>query len=195
MGEAHGKPVHSSLEGAVNIHCAPSKAKLVLRGHPAALESVGRALALNLVGQSGSYVEHESDRALWLGPDEWLLKSSEDSDVLINRIERECAGLRYALVDVSSTYMTVHVSGQPSAFLLNHGCPLDLSAKAFGVGRCTRTLLGKSEIILSRLGKSRFEMDVLRSFTPYALQFLRQASAGLGAGRIGKLRMAAVGMA
>jgi sarcosine oxidase subunit gamma len=181
MAEGHRKTLHCSTGDEIIICCAPSKAKLVLRAHPSALELIGRTLAMNFVGVSGHYVEREDDRALWLGPDEWLLKSSNEPAGLINTLERDCAGLRYAVVDVSSMYMTVHVCGQRSAFLINHGCPLDLSAEAFENGRCTRTVLGKSEIILSRLGERAFEIDVLRSFTPYVVHFLREASIGLNA--------------
>jgi sarcosine oxidase subunit gamma len=166
------------------VHCAPSKARLLLRGQVPAIEAIGRALAMNLLGLSGRYVEREDDRALWLGPDEWLLKSPKEAEGLVTSLEAECAGLQYAVVDVSSMYMTVHVCGDRSAFLINHGCPLDLSHEAFETGRCTRTLLGKSEIILSRVGEDAFEIDVLRSFAPYATQFLREAGIGIYATQI-----------
>jgi sarcosine oxidase subunit gamma len=75
--------------------------------------------------------------------------------------------------------MTLRVSGEYSEFLINHGCPLDLSLKAFSVGKCTRTLLGKTGIIISRVEQRTFEIDVIRSFAAYAARFLQEARPAL----------------
>jgi sarcosine oxidase, subunit gamma len=162
----------------VTIERAPSSAKLVLRGRAAALKAMAEALELHIDGVSGGYVEQGKHRALWLGPDEWLLKSPMPANHVAEMLEGASAGLPHAIVDVSSTYTTLRVAGEGSEFLINHGCPLDLSLQAFGINRCTRTLLGKTEIILSRVEHQTFEIDVTRSFTDYMAQFLRQAYLG-----------------
>jgi sarcosine oxidase subunit gamma len=58
---------------------------------------------------------------------------------------------------------------------LNHGCPLDLAESAFPVGMCTRTILGKAPILLSRPEPDVFHVDVWRSFAPYAWSLLDEA--------------------
>jgi sarcosine oxidase subunit gamma len=134
---------------------------------------------MSLGGVIGQYVEQDDQRALWLGPDEWLLQSSTEAGPIAQRLEEASAGLPHAVVDVSSTYMTLRIAGEYSEFLINHGCPLDLSLKAFNVGKCTRTLLGKTEIIISRVEQRAFEIDVVRSFTVYAARFLQEARLAL----------------
>jgi sarcosine oxidase subunit gamma len=177
---ADGAPWPATHAGMPNvaIELAPSSAKLVLRGRPAALDAMGRALGLHIDGISGQYVERGEHRALWLGPDEWLLKSSKPADHLADTLEGASAGLPHAIVDVSSTYTTLHVAGEGSEFLINHGCPLNLSLEAFDIGRCTRSLLAKTGIILSRVERKTFEIDVIRSFSAYAARFLQQACLG-----------------
>jgi sarcosine oxidase subunit gamma len=94
-------------------------------------------------------------------------------------LEYASAGLPHAIVDVSSLYTTLHVAGEGSEIIINHGCPLDLSLEAFDIGTCTRSLLGKVGIILSRVERNAFELDVVCSFSTYAARFLREASLSL----------------
>jgi sarcosine oxidase subunit gamma len=44
---------------------------------------------------------------------------------------------------------------------------------------CTRTLLGKAEIVLWRIGAAAFRLEVWRSFAPYVSAFLAEAARGL----------------
>jgi len=71
------------------------------------------------------------------------------------------------------------VEGADAAALLNAGCPLDLDEAAFPVNACTRTLLGKAEIVLWRMAPERFHVEAGRSFMPYLRAFLREAALGL----------------
>jgi sarcosine oxidase subunit gamma len=50
-----------------------------------------------------------------------------------------------------------------------------LSLQAFPAGMCTRTLLGKATILLSRPDDETFHIDVWRSFAPYAWKLLDEA--------------------
>ena len=118
--------------------------------------------------------------AMRLGPDEWQLSCSEAEAVAIGRyIETGLAGLHYALVDISHRHVAFSVAGPAAAATLNAGCPLDLSPQAFGAGHATRTLLGKSEIILSRPGEApAFEVECARSSGLYVRDFLLEAARG-----------------
>jgi sarcosine oxidase subunit gamma len=177
---ANSAPSPATYAGMPNvaIELVPSSAKLVLRGRAASLEAMAGALGLHIHGVSGQYVERGEHRALWLGPDEWLLKSPTPADYLAEMLEEASAGLPHAIVDVSSTYTTLRVAGEGSEFLINHGCPLDLSLEAFDIRRCTRSLLGKTGIILSRVERQTFQIDVARSFSGYAARFLQEAYLG-----------------
>lgn len=176
---AEASRVSSAAEGTPRIVCAPSEAKIAIRGRPAAAEAIGGALGMGLPNATGAFAEQGEERVLCLGPDEWLLKSPTESTALMRRLEAACVNVPHAMVDVSSTYETLQVSGPASALLINHGCPLDLSLTAFSVGKCTRTLLSKCAIILSRTDHQSFELDVARSFVSYAHRFLLEAQSTL----------------
>src|SRR3954447_26538794 len=165
MASSASSPATHVVMPNVAIEVLPSSAKLVLRGRAASLEAMAGALGLHLAGVSGQYVELGEHRALWLGPDEWLLKSPTPSDYLSEMLEEASAGLPHAIVDVSSAYMTLRVAGQGSELVINHGCPLNLSIEAFDIGTSTRSLLAKTAIVLSRLERNTFEIDVARSFS------------------------------
>ena len=61
-------------------------------------------------------------------------------------------GHPHAIVDVSHRSDAFALSGSSCEYLLNHGCPLDLSIDAFPVGMCTRTVFAKAAILLSQAG-------------------------------------------
>jgi sarcosine oxidase subunit gamma len=62
---------------------------------------------------------------------------------------------------------------------LSAGCPLDLDLAAFPIGACTRTVLGKTEIVLWRRAQDSFHLEVWRSFATYLTAFLSEAIRGL----------------
>ena len=80
-----------------------------------------------------------------------------------------------AAVDVSDQSRTLELSGPNAARCLNAFCALDLDAAAFPVGMCTRTLLGKAEILLWRMAPEVFHISVARSFMPYVWACLEEA--------------------
>jgi sarcosine oxidase subunit gamma len=68
------------------------------------------------------------------------------------------------------------VTGPSAAAALNAFVPLDLDDAAFPVGSCTRTLLGKSEIVLWRTSILDYRLEVARSFSAYVWRLLEAAS-------------------
>jgi sarcosine oxidase subunit gamma len=56
------------------------------------------------------------------------------------------------------------------------GCPQDLSLAIFPVGACSRTILGKSEIVLLRTAEDAFRVECWRSFSDYVFAFLADAA-------------------
>ena len=68
------------------------------------------------------------------------------------------------------------VTGPGAAATINAGCPQDLSLEAFPVGACSRTILGKIEIVLYRSAEDTFRVECWRSFSDYAFTFLTEAA-------------------
>ena len=67
-------------------------------------------------------------------------------------------------------------TGPGAANTVNASCPQDLSLMAFPVGACSRTILGKAEILLLRTGEDAFRVECWRSFSDYVLTFLEDAA-------------------
>ena len=133
-------------------------------------------LALPVKANSGSFAGEQ--QLLWLGPDEWLLKTGADqADRLGQALRDALAGTHHAVVDVSSGYTTLVVDGPAAAMLLARGCPLDLHPKVFGTQAVAQSHIAKASVALVAIeaGKT-FEITVRRSFTRYLRDWLCAAA-------------------
>ena len=151
--------------------------RFVLQGGPAARAAVGEAFGVPLPESPCRANSVESRAALWLGPDEQLLLApAEDTQILAVGLEAALSGIAHSLVDVSHRQIALQVSGPHASAILSTGCPLDLDPAEFPPGMCTRTLLGKADIVLWRTGAAKFHLEVWRSFTGYVSALLLEAA-------------------
>ena len=165
---------------AAALEVLPDATKLSFRGRPSAVQAAGEAFGIQLPQTACRFGVKGNRSAYWLGPDEWLLHATgEHASEPFATLERALAGHSYSLVDVSHRSDAFVLSGPSSEYILNHGCPLDLSHRSFPVGMCTRTILGKATILLSRPQTDTFHIDVWRSFAPYVWQLLDEARSEL----------------
>jgi sarcosine oxidase subunit gamma len=165
---------------AAMLAMLPDAAKLLFRGRPLAVQAVGTAFGITLPQVACRFNMRKDRAAFWLGPDEWMLQATgESAAALSENLETALADHSHSLVDVSHRSDAFALSGQKSAYVLNHGCPLELSLEAFPVGMCTRTIFGKATILLSRPESDTFHIDVWRSFAPYVWQLLDEARSEL----------------
>jgi len=141
---------------AVQLAAVPPVARLILRGavHSMTPPPPCRAIV------------HEGCAVLWLGPDEFLLLAP---DAIAPSVVADC------VVDVSHRDTALTVAGPRAAWAINAFCALDLDQSAFPVGMCTRTLFGKSPIVLWRTATDGFRIEVARSFAPYVWACLEEA--------------------
>jgi sarcosine oxidase subunit gamma len=184
MVEATINRVHSLLKvsreggraAGASLAILSDAAKFVFRGRQPSFAPVGEAFGVELPQAANRFNKAGNRKAYWLGPDEWLLEAPEENPVeLFAQISNRLAAYSCALVDVSHRSDGLSLSGAKSGYILNHGCPLDLAEPAFPVGMCTRTILGKAPILLSRPEPDVFHVDVWRSFAPYAWSLLDEA--------------------
>jgi sarcosine oxidase subunit gamma len=171
-------PVVSSREG---VRALAPLARYILRGaavlHVPAQAAFG--VALPTVACRSALTGARA--ALWLGPDEYLLLAPQAEAAALERaLEQALSGLPHSLVDVSHRQVALEVYGSHAATLLNAGCPLSLDANDFPPGACTRTILGKAEIVLWRTGVEAFHLEVWRSFAHYVSSFLAEAAHDAG---------------
>lgn len=160
--------------GSVSIMPAEPASRLVLRTRPDALAALSKALGVKLpeTPKTSVAAKTKGRHALWIGPDEWLVIDETGADLMA-----ACEGAKgtYSAVDVSNRNTAIMVSGPGAEATINAGCPQNLSLQAFPVGACSRTLLGKTEIVLLREDEDVFRIEVWRSFSAYAFAFLAEA--------------------
>jgi sarcosine oxidase subunit gamma len=159
------------------VRLKPPASRFVLRGPSAVMAAAGTALGLNISDIACRSATQGGRSALWLGPDEQLLLAPvADGETVAGRLRDSLAALPHSCVDVSHRQIAIEVGGPMAQTILNAGCPLDLHIASFPVGMCTRTVLGKADIVLWRTGADTFHVEVWRSFADYASSFLAEAT-------------------
>lgn len=180
MRDLHLARLAPLLATGPGVRPLPAAARWILRGGPKVRLAAEGALGLAVPEAGCRAAAQGESAALWLGPDEWLLLSGERrADETAAALRVALAELAHSLVDVSHRQVALEVSGPDAPALLASGCPLDLETQAFPVGMCTRTLLGKAEIVLWRTAAQDFRLEIWRSFAPYVSAFLAEAARGL----------------
>nr|WP_295468803.1 sarcosine oxidase subunit gamma [Mesorhizobium sp.] len=160
---------------AVTLTPAEPAARLSLRARPDAVAALSKALGVKLPEMPKRSATSKSGgrAALWLGPDEWLVIDTAGGDPLA-----DCAKVKalHSAVDISHRNTAILVEGKGAEATLSAGCPQDLSLTVFPVGACSRTILGKIEVVIWRTGETAFRVECWRSFSAYAFDFLEEAA-------------------
>lgn len=170
-----------SSRGAVRLAELPFLDQIDIRldAKGPAADSVGLALGLPLPLEPGTVVRAGELTALWLGPDEWLLVGPPGTRRnLEDRIRAATGDEPVSVTDVSAQRTTVLVTGPRARDLLSHGCSLDLHPRAFGPGRCARTTLARTQVVLVARDEPRggFWVLVGSSFAGYLADWLLDAA-------------------
>jgi sarcosine oxidase subunit gamma len=173
--QAVRNPAHAGREfQAKNVKLAtlPPAHRISLRAPATSVAALSEALGLTLPQKPKTSASKGSRTALWLGPDEWLV-IDDASDPL-----EACAAVEalHSAVGISHRNVAISVTGPGAENTIGAGCPQDLSLAAFPVGACSRTILGKVEIVLLRTGEDTFRVECWRSFSDYVFTFLTEAA-------------------
>lgn len=152
--------------------CPPAE-RLSLRAGPEALPAIGSTLGLELPTRPRTSATGDGITALWLGPDEWLLIGPQGTGISdrLGAVVAICS-----IVDISHRNTAIMLDGGAVESVIASGCPQDVSLSAFPAGACSRTLLGKSEIVLLRESDTRFRVECWRSFSDYVWKYLVDAA-------------------
>jgi sarcosine oxidase subunit gamma len=175
VGAFEGLPAFPATSRVKAVPTGPL-ARILFRGSPAAAAAVSAVFGASLSTVPMRAGEAGGRAALWLGPDEWLLIGRDGEGEAILAAIAGAVGEPHSAVDVGHRNTGLILSGARAVDVLNAGCPLDLHPSAFPIGMCTRTLLGKAEIVLWRQAADRFHIEGWRSFAPYLLGFLAEAA-------------------
>ena len=123
-------------------------------------------------------------RAIWLGPDEWLLTSTADTpEALEARIRSAAMAAGGAAADVSAQRIMLRLTGPSVRKLLANGCAIDLHPRVFGLGDSAQTTLARAGIVLLGLSDVGHDFVVLvrSSFAGYLADWLLDAAAEFAA--------------
>jgi sarcosine oxidase subunit gamma len=174
--------LHESSQGALFIRELPFLPQLNLRANPkdgplveALTDALGLALPLTpntvALGRDGR-------RALWLGPDEWLVVAPDGPAAALEQSLRSVLGETFgSIVDVSASRTVLEIRGSEARDLLAHGIPIDLDPRRFTPSTCAQTLLAKSPVIIERRDDGEaFYLFVRSSFAGYVGDWLLDAA-------------------
>lgn len=159
---------HHGSHNATLSQAAPAT-RISLRARAEDVVALSSALGVDLPVRPKSSAYANGRTALWLGPDEWLVIDEGGSGLMTAAAN---SGVLYSATDISHRNVAIIVSGPGAADAINAGCAQDLSLDVFPVGACSRTLLGKVEIVLLRTAEDAFRIEVWRSFSDYAFGLL-----------------------
>ena len=162
---------------AVSLEETPFTAMLNLRGNAedaAFVQAVRQGAGLHLPRKANTASLDAQRQLLWLGPDEWLLKSRDgESSALAGSLRDALKGQHSSVVEVGDGNVTLLVQGPAAGDLLARGCPLDLHARVFTAGCVAQSHVAKAAAtILCIEAGTRFELTVRRSFADYLARWL-----------------------
>lgn len=169
-------PLEGHFSGYANVTIEPLAPawRTSLRAPGGSIAALSKALGVKLPVKPGTSAVSKTGRtAMWLGPDEWLIVDTEGKDPAADCIR---VAAFHSTVDISHRNTAIAVTGIAAEDVLNAGCPLDLSLKAFPAGRVARTVLGKAEIVLLRQSEDSFRVECWRSFCAYVFALLAEAA-------------------
>jgi sarcosine oxidase subunit gamma len=157
----------------VKVTPLPPAERVSLRAPADSVISLSRALGVTLPQKPKTSAAKAGRIALWLGPDEWLVIDEAGKDLLA-----DCARAKalHSAVGISHRNVAIAVVGPAAEACVGAGCPQDLSLAVFPVGACSRTVLGKAEIVLYRMAEDAFRVECWRSFSDYVFTFLSEAA-------------------
>jgi sarcosine oxidase subunit gamma len=164
------------------IELEPLTSAVDLRVEPAAVDT---AALRDVVGGPlptvpNTWTALPDGRAVWLGPDEWLLTGEPPGEAWEEELRAVVGPRGGAAVDVSAQRTGFRLRGAGARTLLAQGCALDLRPASFPPGSAAQTLLGQSGVLLMA---ERVEGDVViavrTSFAGYVADWLLDATTEL----------------
>ncbi|ACC72486.1 sarcosine oxidase subunit gamma [Paraburkholderia phymatum] len=114
---------------------------------------------------------------LWLGPDEWLVRSQQaQAPVAEEKLVEALQGQFASAVDIGSGWTVLEVSGEKVRDVIARGCPLDLHPRVLAPGQCAQSHYFKASIVLVPVANDVYEIVVRRSFADYFVRIMLDAA-------------------
>ena len=169
----------AATRGDILVREVPYLAQINFRADPNdadIMQRLASTLGFALPVLPNMATSHNDRRALWLGPDEWLIVGPDGEQEILGQALRDgLNGTVGSIVDVSANRTMLEVGGPKARELLSHGVPIDLDARTFGPDRCAQTLLAKAQVVIERHRDEPFHLYIRSSFAHYAAEWLLDA--------------------
>lgn len=123
-------------------------------------------------------VSTEYYKIYWLGPDEWLLVTPiEELEAVLAEMNQALSGFHHSLVNLSSGYLSMTLSGSHARDVLAKGSTIDFHPREFNIGQCVQTTLAKTNILIGmQSNEPAYDLLVRRSFAEYTMYWLKNAT-------------------
>lgn len=160
---------------------APARNTVIsVRAREAVRQRTARAIGLAALPDVNQSAECTGGACVWMRPDEWLVIGDLVARAsLLAKLEDAVGTDDGAVVDISASRVVLELLGARSRDVLASCCPLDLHARAFAVGQCAQSVIGKAPVLLQLLDDSpRWRIVVRPTLVDYVTSWLTDAIAG-----------------
>lgn len=167
---------------ALKVMLLPERVRYSVRLKKPDVAAAEKASGIKLPRKIGASNMRPGQFVMCLGPDEWLIiaepKQAPRLEKAFSKIEKS---FTCSVTDISHRNVCFGIMGTHFEEAVNIGCPLDISLKAFPVGKVTRTVYESAPIILMRTGETHFGIECWRSYGTYVTGFMERFAADLSA--------------
>jgi len=157
--QSHCAAVERNFLGMLRIQGLPQDADL--------LQQLSHRLGT--LPAPGDFTEQQGRRIHWIAPKEYLVVVAENEEQTVIDL---LADLPVYVSIISDSRLTLSLKGGHVSELLAQRCDLDLHPDRFRVGCSTITRIAGLPVMVSRLGKSDYEVTVDRSYGRYFSDWL-----------------------
>ena len=137
----------------------------------------GKLINAILPIQPNTYVKNDNVKAIWLGPNEWLITNNQN---LYNNLKSEIGDIQASVTDVSENRTVIRISGEQIFKLLSKFLVLDLEKNLPDESSCAQTLFVKVPVLLVRNNNEKQipEIDIFtnRSHAKYIYNLIVDGS-------------------
>jgi sarcosine oxidase subunit gamma len=157
---------------AVTLTAEPWTAMADVRVDPGAVPA-----GLDLPATANTWRPAGAGRAVWLGPDEWLVTDGTATpQELEERLRAVVLPAGGAVVDVSAQRTTLRLGGRHARDVLEKGCSIDLHPRSFPADSSAQTDLARAGVVLLALEGGEYALLVRSSFAGYLAEWLLDAA-------------------
>ncbi len=166
--------LEAEADGKINVRLNP--------GNYRVRNAVEAILGCEFPLKENRAVEVKGISVLWLGPEEWLVITSEDERrSLLENLSSAVVNEHTAVTDISDSLTVIRLSGQAARDVLEKGCSIDLHPNKFQKGYCAQTHLARARVILHQTNDSpAYDIYVSWSYSAYLWSWLEDAGQNFG---------------